>query len=363
MMRTIVAWLVACCALPAWAGFEMERVAEGVYVARRTEPPGLMVDANSLIIVNERDVVVVDANVGPASAKEVLAALRKITDKPVRYVVNTHWHDDHVLGNAVYRDAFPGVEFIGHRTMAAYLPAQGLKNRRTMLAGAPSGVAMLKGLLEKSQGMDGKPLAPETRSSYESDIRLVERYLAETPGVEIVAPTIAIEDRLTLHRGERIIDIAHLGRGHTAGDIVVHLPNERIVATGDLVVWPVPLIGGTQSYVREWGATLEKLLALKPALIVPGHGPVMRDDAYVKQMIGLLDAIKTQAGAAQARGETEEAARRSLRLDDFRARFASGNQVRNVLFSQYVVGPGVAAVYRELAGDGAVRRDAETGKD
>jgi cyclase len=338
--------------LTAAASFEVERIADGVYVARRTEPPGLMVDANSVFIVNEQDVVVVDANVGPSSAKEVLAALRKITAKPVRYVVNTHWHDDHVLGNQIYRDAFPGVEFIGHKTMGEYLPTQGLKNRQNMLAGAPSGVAMLKSLLEKSQGMDGKPLAAETRASYESDIRLVERYLAETPRVEIVAPTITFEDRFTLKRGARTIDVVHLGRGHTAGDIVVHLrkenSEENIVVTGDLVVWPVPLIGGPQSYVTEWGGTLRKLLALKPAVIVPGHGPVMRDDVYANKMIALMDAIKEQVGAAKSRGESVETARKNLKLDEHRREFAGDNQVRNVLFSQYVVGPGVAAVYREL---------------
>jgi len=360
MMKRVTASILAFVLLPAWAGFELERVAEGVYVARRTEPAGLMVDANSMIVVNERDVVVVDANVGPGSAKEVLAQLRKLTDKPVRYVINTHWHDDHVLGNQVYRDAFPGVEFIGHRVMGEYLPTQGLKNRQNMLSGAPSGVAMLKSLLEKSQGMDGKPLAPETRASYESDVMLVERYLAETPSVEIVTPTITFDERFTLRRGERTIEVIHLGRGHTAGDIVVHLPKENIVAAGDLVVWPVPLIGGPQSYVREWSATLEKMLALKPAVIVPGHGPTMRDDRYAREMISLLVAVDEQACAAKARGESEDTARKGMKLDGFRRRFAEDNQVRNVLFSQYVVGPGVAAVYREAAsecGNRQVRRE------
>ena len=348
-MRCVMALVLTLCPLPAWAGFELENIAEGVYVARRTEPAGLMVDANSVIIVNERDVVVVDANVGPSSAKEVLAALRKLTDKPVRYVVNTHWHDDHVLGNQVYRDAFPGVEFVGHRVMGEYLPAQGLKNRQNMLSGAPAGVAMLKSLLEKSRGMDGKPLAPETRASYESDVKLVERYLAETPAVEIVAPTVTFEERFTLRRGSRVIEVIHLGRGHTAGDIVVHLAGDNIVATGDLVVWPVPLIGGPQSYVHEWSATLEKLLALKPAIMVPGHGPVMRDNRYARQMISLFDAISGQACAAKARGELEETARKGMKLEDLRREFAADDQVRNALFSQYVVGPGVAAIYREGA--------------
>jgi len=349
-MRILVLLLIAFAVLhaaPSHAAFELQRIAEGVHVAVRSEPPGLMVDANTTLIINEHDVVVVDANVGPSSAKDTLAALRKFTSKPVRYVINTHWHDDHVLGNQVWRDAFPGAEFIAHQRMAEYLPAQGLKNRQGMLSGAPSGVAMLKSLLEKAQGMDGQPLSATASASYESDIRLVERYLAQTPKVEIVGPTLTFEDKLVLQRGSRRIEILHLGRGHTAGDIVVHLPAEGIVITGDLVVAPVPLIGRDQSYIADWPATLEKLLALQPKVIVPGHGPVFRDSEYSQRMIALLRDIQSEAAKAKSRGDSLDAARKAITLADHRRIFAGDDQVRNVLFTQYVLGPGIAAVYRE----------------
>ncbi|HEY7913955.1 MAG TPA: MBL fold metallo-hydrolase [Blastocatellia bacterium] len=87
--------------------FEVQKLAEGVYGVIRKDPPGLMVDANSVFIINANDVVVVDTSGAPATAKEVIAALRRLTDKPVRYVVKTHWHDDHIIGDTVYRDAFP----------------------------------------------------------------------------------------------------------------------------------------------------------------------------------------------------------------------------------------------------------------
>jgi glyoxylase-like metal-dependent hydrolase (beta-lactamase superfamily II) len=96
------------------SNFEVQTIAEGVYAVVRQDPPGLMVDANSVFIVNEDDVVVVDTSGAPSTAREVVAALRKITSKPVRYVINTHWHDDHIIGDTVYREIFPGVEFIGH---------------------------------------------------------------------------------------------------------------------------------------------------------------------------------------------------------------------------------------------------------
>src|SRR5262245_48498248 len=97
--------------------FEIERVAEGVYAAIRTDPAGLMFDANSVFIINDDDVVVVDTNITTSSARASLAALRKLTSKPVSHVINTHWHDDHIIGNQVYREAFPDAQFIGQATM------------------------------------------------------------------------------------------------------------------------------------------------------------------------------------------------------------------------------------------------------
>src|SRR5215218_1484562 len=81
--------------------FEVQKLAEGIYAVIRKDLPGLMVDANNLFIINDDDVVVVDANGAPAITKEVLAALRKLTSKPVKYVINTHYHDDHIRGNQV----------------------------------------------------------------------------------------------------------------------------------------------------------------------------------------------------------------------------------------------------------------------
>ncbi len=326
--------------------FEVVKITEGVYAAVRREPPGLAFDANVTFIINAEDVVVVDSNVTPSSAKEVLAALRRLTQKPVKYVVNTHWHDDHHMGNQVYRDAFPNVEFIGHTTTREDLSTTGASNRKQLIAGAPQIVAQLRGLVEQNKSLTGRALTDEERASHLSDIRWAERYLSEAPSFQIIFPTIAVEERLTLYRGNRTIEIRHLGRAHTRADLVVHLPQEGIVIAGDLVVWPVPLVGST-SYPLDYGATLEKLLALKPAVIIPGHGPIMRDDSYVKLMIRLLASLKQQTEAAVARGETLEQARKSVNLEEFRKAFAGESQLRSVIFNMYVTSSGVAAAFRQ----------------
>ncbi|HEV2763901.1 MAG TPA: MBL fold metallo-hydrolase [Pyrinomonadaceae bacterium] len=330
--------------------FDTVKVAEGVYATVRRDSPGLAAEANNVFIINADDVIVVDTNISASSTREVLSALRKLTPKPVSYVVNTHWHDDHVLGNQVYVEAFPGVEFVAHARTREYLPALGLSRRQQALAGVPGFLQRLTDLLAKNTSLAGGPLTEEERAAYSNDLKIGERFAAETPAARVVLPTLTVEDHLTLHRGGRTIEIRHLGRGHTAGDLVVHLPAEGIVVAGDLVVWPVPYVGAEQSHVGEWAATLDKLLALRPNVIVPGHGPVMREDSYVRLLARMFASVKQQTDAAVARGETLEQARGSVSLEEFRKQIVGDSQFRAVLFRSYVAGPAVAAAYREATG-------------
>ncbi|MCM3905044.1 MAG: MBL fold metallo-hydrolase [Pyrinomonadaceae bacterium] len=331
------------------ADFEVQKISEGVYAVIRKEPPGLTVNGNSVFIINEEEVVVVDSTLTPGSGREVLDELRKLTSKPVKYVVNTHWHDDHIMGNQVFRDAFPGVVFIAHANTREYLPTTGLTNRKQAMSeqGYPGFIASLKSRLQKEESVFGGPMDDEERTTYESDIRIAERYMSENPGVEIILPTVTLTDRVTLHSGSRTVEIRYLGRGHTSGDLVVHLPKERIVIVGDLVISPVPYVGSPQSHPGEWGATLEKLLALQPSIIVPGHGPVLRDDSYLKLMVRLFASIKRQVEAAVPRGETLDQVRKGVNLDEFEQAFAGNSRVRKLIFRNYVAGAAVEAAFRD----------------
>lgn len=330
------------------AGFKVEKYAEGIYACIRDEPPGLMFDANVVFIVNDEDVVVVDSNLTPTSAKETIAALRQITKRPVRYLINTHWHIDHVSGNATWRESYPGIEFIAHTSAREDMLKTGEANKKSYLEGAPAFAAKLRDNVAKDVSFAGKQLTEEERAAYLADAALVESYVREAPAIEMVFPTIAIDSRLTLRRGDRIIDIRHLGAGHTKADLVVHLPNEGVLVAGDLVVFPVPLVGST-SLPGEYAATLKRLLELqpKPKIIVPGHGPALRKDDYIWTAMRLLESLASQTSAAVDRGETLEQARRSVHLDKFKAMIVGDSPQRDLIFRSYVVQPGVAAAYEE----------------
>lgn len=335
--------------LPASArqDFDLQKVTDDVYAVIRREPPSLWFNPNTVFIVGQNDVIVIDSNISSEYTRQVLAEIRKITSKPVRYVINTHWHEDHIIGNHVYRDAFPQAQFIGHESTLTDLPTIGASNRKGTLENGAGFVKLLKDSIEKGENLARLRLSDEEKLGYQSDIRIVESYLAEAPNFQIVLPTKTVADRLELNDGKRKIEIRFLGRAHTGGDLVVHLPQEKILISGDLLVFPVPLVGST-SYPLEYGATLEKLSQFKVKTIIPGHGPVMRDDAYLKLMIRLLNSIKAQTEAAFGRGETLEQMRKSVDLEEFRKLFAGDSQHKSLIFQNYVFLPATAAAHRQL---------------
>src|ERR1041385_813035 len=167
MIRHTIAVLGSLAAFVAEAGaqqtFTIEPLAEGVYAVVRREPFAMANHANTLFIVNDSDVVVVDAQFTRAATLEVLAALRKLTPRPVSYVVNTHWHDDHVAGNQVYRDSFPGVQFISHTNTREDLATLGAANRKGQVSGGPAALAAFEALLQRGLALDSTPVSASDR--------------------------------------------------------------------------------------------------------------------------------------------------------------------------------------------------------
>ena len=351
MLRLAFTLFALCVAPAALGGFTLEALAPGVHAVVRTEPAGMMFDANNLLVIGEEGVLVVDSNATAASSREVIAALRRITRKPVRYLVNTHWHLDHFEGNAAWLDAYPGLEIVGHAATREELAGIGAKNRAGMLEFGPGMVEALRKRVADGKDREGRPLDAETKSAYASDADQAARYLEATKSVTFVPPTIEVHDRLALRLGGRTVEILHLGAGHTRSDLVVWLPAERIVATGDLVAAPVPLIGNTARPL-EYAGTLDRLLDLRAGTWLPGHGPVMRDDAYVRRVRDLAAAIRDAVKSAVAGGATLEETRKRVDLSRFREAFAGESRLRVSLFDMYVVQPAIEAAWRHARDGG-----------
>jgi len=330
------------------SGFTVRRLAEGVYAITRNEPLGLINESNSLFIIGDRDVVVVDAQSSSKRTLETLAALRRLTDKPVSALINTHWHDDHVVGNEVYKAAFPQLEIIGYSTSAEDMSTMGVAFRKGAAAATRAGtIAFLKSLVDKKQSFLGGPIDVEESRSHQLSAWLTEDYSNGSAEFRPLPPTRTVTDSLTLEQGDRRIQILFPGRAHTRGDLVVFLPRERILATGDALMWPVEFMGST-SFPGDYAAMEERIRALRPALVVPGHGKVLTGDEADAQatLIGRTGrALAEQARAAVAKGETLADAKKHIDLFAERQQMAGTSRLRQVLFSYYVNDAGFARAF------------------
>jgi glyoxylase-like metal-dependent hydrolase (beta-lactamase superfamily II) len=214
-----------------------------------------------------------------------------------------------------------------------------------MLEFGPGLVETLRKRVAEGKDREGRPLDAETKAAYASDAEQASRYLEATRAVSFVPATIEVRERLTIRLGGRAVEILHLGPGHTRADLVVWLPAERIVATGDLVAAPVPLIGNTARPL-EYAGTLDRLLGLGALAWLPGHGPVMREDGYVRRVRDLAAAIRDGVRAAVAAGASLEETRARLDLAAWRASFAGASKLRASLFEMYVAQPAIEAAWR-----------------
>lgn len=332
---------IVCAALvivPAWGnniqaqvadqGTRVERLADGVFAIIHDDAlqtwPHLGTDwphSNTGIIIGDDGVLVVDATFHPSRAAADIALIRRLTPKPVRYLVNTHWHGDHTHGNGVYRDSFPGIRIISSRVNRNYIEINQTRFRsRSQQASYPSRgtLARFEQLLQSGME-DGNLLTPEERTTLRRLIQQRRLDISDMGRVATSPPDSVFDGRITIDLGGRRVELRDHGHANSPSDVTVWLPVERILYTGDIVVHPVPY--AFASYPTFWVDVLRDLERMSPAVLVPGHGPVMRDLDYVRQVRGLLETMLTMSTPYVGRGVTADSARKVLDLTELRKRF------------------------------------------
>ena len=303
--------LLACAAsaISQSADFDVAQVASGVYAV--IAKPGIA--SNGAFIVNRDDVVVVDAHLRPSWARETIAEIRKVTDKPVRYVINTHWHRDHVQGNQAYLAAYgPGVTII-QQDLAR---EDQLKNQPIEIkTRAPEEIARLEKLLAAGKNEKGAPLAAKDRAQLQHLLDLQRAYVAEIPQIRLVPGNLTFDRSLILHEPGREICLYYYGYAHTRGDAIVYLPAEKIVMTGDVLESGVPLM--RSAYPVEWLGVLSAIDKLDWNLVIPGHGGIQRNRDTLHAFAGYLQDLVAGTKAAVAKGDTEEQAVKDVDLSKY----------------------------------------------
>ena len=272
-----------------------EELADGVYFAIGTGAMTVM--SNSLVLVNDDHVMLVDTSVTPAAARGLVAGIETLTDKPIKYVFNTHYHFDHAHGNQIFGD---DVEIIGHDFVRTMLSSDVLTQRthRSFTEGIPDQLDQVRARISEASNA-------EDREELAAALRIQEAHWEALQETKPTPPNVTYSDTMRLVKGGREVQLHFPGPGHTGGDTLVFLPEERIVFTGDFFVGrpgghSLPYMG--DGYVEEWPASLDGLKALEFDTIVPGHGLPFREREQIDHLQALLRDLNRQVTAPYAEG-------------------------------------------------------------
>lgn len=270
--------------------FTLHQLHPRVYAAVVVDRPAEYAFSNSLVVVGDSGVLVVDTQASPDAARALIRIVRSFTDIPVRWVVNTHWHGDHVQGNVAYREAFPGVTFLGHRSLVEDVPDRTEAARLDEMAKLPASIEdRRRWLRENSRG--GVPLDSAARAAVAYSAHMRERYLDQLLTLRLIPPDVVIDDSMTLSLGGISVRLVHAGPAHTRGDVAVHVPEAGVLAVGDLLEWGLPWLQG--ACVAGWAAALRRLGEVQATSIVMSHGPTATPP-FLEAYAELLGAITEQ---------------------------------------------------------------------
>jgi cyclase len=303
--------------------FNFEKLTDGVYYA--TANGALITGSNDIVIVNDEDVMLVDAGVTPAVARALVQDVKLLSDKPVRWVVNTHFHYDHTDGNSVFG---PEVQIIGHEYVRQAILNLDVLHRepfKTAQANLPGQIESLKKQVSAEKDAQQHATLQQQLAATESE----QKQFAE---IKPIPPTMTYSSNLTLFRGRREIRLLFLGRGHTPGDTVVFLPKERIVCTGDLMESRLAYMG--DGIFDEWVTTLDALKKLDFDTVLPGHGVPFHEKALITAYQNYLQDLMAQVAKLRAQGVTADQAAEKVDLTSHKANFPQitgpGADVRGV---------------------------------
>jgi cyclase len=274
--------------------FDIERVAEGVYLARARVQAEI--NCNAAIFVRSADVLVVDTHSKPSAASSLIAQIRKeVTPRPVRYVVNSHFHWDHTQGNHAYRAAENKIDFIASEPTKQLMSDLAEKRLKDSLASIPQQIDTLRARASNARSQAEKALREE-------QIRQLHSYQAELQNYVPELPTITFDKSYVLKNKAHDLHIEFHGHAHTAGDVVVFCPQKRAIATGDMIIGFIPNLG--DGFPKSWPKTIDSVGRLEFTQILPGHGPLQAKRQRMTDQRNYIEELTAKVAAAKSTGKS-----------------------------------------------------------
>jgi len=329
--------------------FEFEELADGVWVGVRPDSSRSPVMGNATFVISDVGVVVFDGGGMSAMSDQLIEKIRSLTDLPVTHVVISHWHGDHNFGIHRFAEEYPGVDIVAHEftrdvinsTRISYIDRQ--RNLKEDI------LPRFEAIVKERAMPDGRALNDYEVATYQRLIDDADILEEEARRARVTPPNVVFAANYKIQSGERTIELKFLGHGNTAGDIVMWLPDERIVAAGDIVVLPSPYAFNMPP--RPWAQTLRRLKEMDYTLLVPGHGDVQSDTVYLDLLIRSAESIADQRDELIADGVATEDIVALLDFSELERQFTGGDEYLRVSYNEWFEQPFRAAAVKAL-GDG-----------
>ena len=262
-------------AVPEDKYLETIKVSENIYVFK---PKIDWTHGNGVAIIGPDGVFFIDTYIQFNYAEEAIRRLKRVTNLPVKYVFNTHSHNDHTTGNGVFRRIFPNSRLIVQEEAVAGLETRVKQKVEGELKFIEDGIAVADSEVAAGKMQNGTPLTGSIKTYWELSQREAHEYRKQYRAEKYVSPDIVFGDTLTMRWGSLTLKMIHMTeRAHSRADCIVWIPEQKTVVAGDIVVAPTP-------YYNLPGITkaVQALIALNPAVVIPGHGPVEHDLSYLR---------------------------------------------------------------------------------
>ena len=280
--------------LPQSERFTYHELAEGVWAAI-VIPTGLAASNSGIVDLGDRTLIF-DTTFSPASAAELRNVAESLTGRPVDYVLNSHWHQDHVFGNAAFA---PETEIYATARTSEIIAE---KTEADIVEFKQHWPNQLKEWAERAKVAKDEA----ERLDFEDGVRFAQTIIDTFPQLELRLPDHTFTDKMEFKGTKRTVEFVTYGGGHTDSDAFLHLPAERIIFTGDLLATKFQP-GMSSSHPQEWLKILAKIKALNPIQLMPGHGELatLADVELIEQYINKLLQMAKQN---QQTGGTAESA-------------------------------------------------------
>jgi cyclase len=314
--------------------FDIKPMADGVYAA--IAKPQYKINCNAAIILLGDSVLVVDTHSKPSAARALIEQIKKLTDKPVRYVVNTHVHWDHYQGNQAYPSSWPaGVEIISTQATRENIELRGIPRVKYEIATIPHEIEKLKS--DAAAATDTKQ-----KAELQSNLEQAEGYLAELKSMQFTLPSMTFDRSFIIYRKTRTVELLWLGNAHTNGDVWVFLPKEKILICGDAMHGWTPFMG--DSYPYDWIKTLDAAEKLDFTQALGGHGDVMHNKDKFEMWKQYFHDLMEETAKSYSNGASLEDAQKQVSkilIANYSAKF-------DPAFPQSVI-PNITKAYQTIA--------------